>query len=1190
MPIKVTGFSVLDSEKEKKKTQKVFVDRDQAIAFFDHALEGLRKEPDQTDIIYYWGVGGIGKSHLINHLFRETGGNPQTYEMVDNKETVLWRDQIRVKYNLDISQNEIEVLFSLRCKLKEEVKKRCQKDFDFLLFDYTLLKYEEKSDTEHKTNGSSNNSRTSNIADLLISEVNMICGKYNLLNPVSEISFVTVPVQLVTSAFKTVFQKAEMRKYMQDIESIEYYNSDRILKKLPWAFAMDVIRLEQMISKTGFRAMPIIIAIDTVERLFYDNPDNVNNPEYDISWLFGKPGAGDTTGLLYTIPSVLWVLCGRDRLNDEVLPGEFQFKLERLDASHVEEVIRTREITASDEIIAAINEVTEGVPAYLDICAELCIEKEDAVTTEDFEGGITRIVNRYMQLMTDTDKENLHLMTSLGQWIDQDFIEISDLLGSFRGLQMSYNRLIQKSFIQSEGESRRIFHNIVREALYSDRDYSDYSKTKNYEAIVSFYTSRVSSSSLSEEDLLYYTDRILFLLSEITDSREKYFLIRPLACLCSKKLETVNIQKSISVYSVIDQNKEKYGLDQKDVLLFEKEYSDALIRSGLIKTATDYIHRLYRCRCRDFGDNAPETLEALSDLGTMYLIAGREDEAVVVLENVLKMRKRICEDDDPQVLDTLSKLADSCYGAHDLEKAKQRYEELYEKYCEVSDEADGRAVDALRNLAGVCHELGEDEEARRLVEKVLDRSALNSEDPRERCQALLVCGLLYKQIGEMNTASDCFEKAYDISRDSFEETDPMTLESLNSLALCYQSQKQFEQAYAGFSELYRKYVHLYGENDHRTIGVLERLASACRKTERFEEASKFYDHLYRCNLAVLGTEHDDTYDAGLKAAECFYALGNDQKALDLYLEILKIEMEKYPGLGIGRIFTSKELVRRWKRFIQYEKGIEFYREFFADLSIPVADDAFLMLGHASVAPEFMDLPDDETEINTCKKEYEKCVRKYGPRHPKTLNSLNSLAESYFWASEFDQAAERFRQLYDFCQQTPEKYHSLSLHYLERIADCYERMKQYDQTLETLRVLYDQRKAEMPDDIETIRTLSRIGDMYFRTGKFHESLTVKEQVYSAYRTISGEDDEQTLEVQLDLAENLFALHQYEDALKTYQNVFDRRVKNSSESEYTTMKILEYIACTYAAMGNLEKALTVQNRYYDLYQENFEVDSV
>jgi len=77
--------------------------------------------------------------------------------------------------------------------------------------------------------------------------------------------------------------------------------------------------------------MPIIIAIDTVERLFYDNPDNVNNPEYDISWLFGKPGARDTTGLLYTIPSVLWVLCGRDRLNDEVLPGEFQFKLERLD-------------------------------------------------------------------------------------------------------------------------------------------------------------------------------------------------------------------------------------------------------------------------------------------------------------------------------------------------------------------------------------------------------------------------------------------------------------------------------------------------------------------------------------------------------------------------------------------------------------------------------------------------------------------------------------------------------------------------------------------------------------------------------------------------------------------------------------------------------------------------------------------
>ena len=1008
MPKKVVAIQMGDSEKERKKTQKVFVDRDNAIEHFSNVLNEIKNEPDSTDIIYYWGVGGIGKSHLINHLFRETVNKSQTYEMIDAKEAILGEDQIRIRYNLDLSQNEIEILFDLRCKLIEEFNKRLSKPARFDLFDYTLLKYEEKSEKDHIQFDDSDKSRPSSIVNKLISDAGLLGDISSKFAPVAAAAAILALIGQTLSILKKRIQDQKMDDYNEFIDVIDHSNSDKILKRLHVAFALDVIRLENEIPK--HEKYPIIIAIDTIERLFFDDPNNINNPEYDISWLFGSSDLNGTDGLIDLIPSVLWVLCGRDKLDDELLPSQYQFKLESLDASHIKEVIDAREINATEEVISSIVEVTEGVPAYLDICAELCIEKEDSVTTADFEGGIKNIVNRYMQLMTNTDKENLHLMTSLGQWIDDDFIDISNKLGGFREFQISYNNLIQKSFIQTEGESRRIFHNIVREALYSDKDYSEFSKAKNFETIVAFYASRISDSSLTEEDLLYYADRIMFLLSDIVDSKEKYLLIKPLAEDCSEKLETVNLQKSLTIYSTIDQNMQKYKLSKQDKISFENEYSAALIKSGLTEKAREYLDDLYRSRESSLGEGAPESLDALYNLGTIYMLVNRNDEAAILFEKILEKRKLIYEDSDLKRLDILSKLADSYYD-YDLDKAKQCYEELYTKYSEALGENDINTKKAFKNLVGVYHGLGDDKTAQMLVEKAINNTDLNSSDLRNRCQALLFIGSLYEEIADVDAAADYYDKACSLCRDSFEDMDQMTLDSFNDLAMCYYRKDKFEQAYPILSELYNKHINLYDENDQRTIKVLERLANSCLKTKRYEEAKKHYEHLFRWDSTVLGTEHEDTYIAGLNLADSNYELGNYEEALDIYLNLLKIELDNYRFYGIETAYTSKQLVRKWIHFIQYEKGVEFYKEYFINVTDPKIFDISSTKRFRSVAYGMVFFRENKERINKCLEEYENIKKEYGPNHLKTLESLSNLANTYFISGRCDEGIESYKQLY-----------------------------------------------------------------------------------------------------------------------------------------------------------------------------------
>ena len=168
----------------------------------------------------------------------------------------------------------------------------------------------------------------------------------------------------------------------------------------------------------------------------------------------------------------------------------------------------------------------------------------------------------------------------------------------------------------------------------------------------------------------------------------------------------------------------------------------------------------------------------------------------------------------------------------------------------------------------------------------------------------------------------------------------------------------------------------------------------------------------------------------------------------------------------------------------------------------------------------------------------------------------------------------------------EKYFSESLEVLNKLYDCYYKTNQFDRALETLVVLYKKRRAKSLNNIETVQILSKIGDMYYVTGKYPEAVQVRELVYSIYKKSLGEDDNRTLIALEDLAACSFRLGKYEDALKTMQSVYERRLQRYPDSDDNIMDIIgivQDIALTYAAMGDLENALIKQNEYFELYQK-------
>ncbi len=890
MARKALKYTLEDSSKEKNKNKKAFVDRVVPIQCFERELNELREDHDAFSVLYYWGVGGIGKTHLMEHLLREADHSSDSTMLIDTMPALLGEDQLRVKYSLDISTNEVEVLYRLRTKLKEEYKKRCDKDFDFLLFDIAVAAYEEKSDEEHRI-GEKSSSRSSILEDL---------------KSMGEVAGISIPfydvyekVKMGYSATKNIMSRyAEgkvLDQYAEYITSLNNSNSEQLLKRLHRGFSYDLVRMIESLQKSFPESLPVVIAIDTLERLDYKTIENINNPEYDDSWLFGRPDTDGqyTGGLIESVPSVLWLLCGRDQIDDRKLSSEYQIRIDKLAESDVKELLEIRDVNVSDDIAATICEVTEGVPVYVDICIDMCIEKEENVTKKDFEGGITQIVNRYLQLMSDQDKLNLYLMSSLGQWTDDDFKEISNRLSDFRSLEISYNKLMRKSFIYTDDGIRRIFHNIVREAIFADRDYSENSKNNNLKEITGYYKEQLNRKEISNERVLFLTDRIIFLCQEIISGRDEFEYIRPLFDLCSRALKTVNIHKDLELKLAVYNNADQYGLSNREKSSVELVLSASYSLNGREEEALKLKEHAVNNLISEYGEKDHVAIRGLNDLANSHYTLGHYEEALKIRERLYETCKEVFGDDDDLTHIVLFNLSNSLSRAGKKEEALRILEELYAFRKQKFGEDHPDTLMTLNNIGSRYSDSGQYEEARKLFEIVYQhRKVILGENHPDTLNALYNLSFACSKLGMKSEALQHAEKVYEKQKEMLGETHPDTLKTLKTKADIYTDLGQEKEALEIWEKVYQLDKDTLGEDHESTISALEIIAAKYAKLCRDEEVLKASKELYEIHRKISGESHPTTLSWLNTAGNSYYLLNQFKEAKDCYQRSLACYEQK----------------------------------------------------------------------------------------------------------------------------------------------------------------------------------------------------------------------------------------------------------------------------------------------------------
>ena len=727
--------------------KKAFTDRDEPRKLFWEWYEKASAHRDDFFVLSYYGIGGIGKSSLINQLCRE---------LTD-------RSKLYIKY--DFESAKVLDPYNIVVGLKQTLRNKYSSSFHFPLMNAALLVMAAKSDL---------NFDNDELVKSIVSESPYFGHWVDALGLVPLVggpiqNTIKLWTQLNADLDNLASTKDLQKKYRQAMDEIKYLEASELQQKMPYYFRIDMTENIRNLS------MPLVIFLDTYEK-YIDTHKDISNVVLD-SWLW--EGA---QSLIQRIPSILWVISGRDMLSwgstgewdDEHLASSEVKDFLNLDSI---KYLHTADIT-DDRIIARICEITKGVPIYLSLCVDtyyLIKSQGKEPDVKNYKVNQHKIANHYVKYLDHANRTLINMLAAMGSWRDDEAQHVGE--HSFPGIFSVelYDAMIKHSYIKTDDDGKRRMHSVVIDSLMSEITPSTLNKVN---ADLFHYRVKQLDATGSLNDLISAVDDAVDCFCKISEQKaydDQYTDFRKLTS------EIKEIRKSGLIYESL---RSSTKLNEYCTTVFQNSdyyyeslmiQGDSLRSTGKYKQALENDKASYESRQALLGEKHPDTLTSLNNLAVDYKNLGLFDEALKAAKKAYDLRKLVLGEDHPATLTSLNNLAMdySCLGRFD--KALNSDELAYNLRKLVLGEKHPDTLKSLNNLAMDYNNLGLFDEAFDKAKQAYDlRKIILGEKHPDTLKSLSNLAVIYKNLGLFDDAFKTAKQAYDLRKPVLGEEHPDT--------------------------------------------------------------------------------------------------------------------------------------------------------------------------------------------------------------------------------------------------------------------------------------------------------------------------------------------------------------------------------------------------------------------------------
>ncbi len=954
------------SARNKPTAQKSFVDRESFQEAFEKALD---RNPEQTyKVLVYYGVGGIGKTSLIQQLESNLKSiNPNAMCVTLDFTTSHFRQQD-------------EALFQLVYMLGKDYK------IPFPTYDIAYKVYWKKvhpnqalivKEIPFFEDGS------------IISEIISALGDMPVVGVVPKITKIALKGHSFIQTWWTMRGENTLRK----LESMQPHE---ILNEFPIYFAQD---FADYLKKKN---QPAVIFLDTYEALWESNKDVGHYTSRD-AWI---------RDLIAELPSpgnILWVICGRERLrwadikNDNWGDYLEQHPIGNLENPDICDFLINWGITDS-KIQDAIVESSEGVPFYLDLAVEIYYKKHEPIP-DDFTGTHEKLLERFLRYLDRSEKVALEVLSAARFW-DRELFDA--LLTTFdTGYpRQRFSELMKHSFINEaviSGKATYSMHQLMSKNLQDFQDEEDRQRVHEY--LFEYYSGQLpekAARTISEQnkttlrEAFYHRSKV----ADITQFSKWFYDAAKIFNTKSQYNLLTDLYQAL-----LNLQEEDLGTNHLDVATTCNNLALLYQDQGKYEEAEPLFKRALKISEEVLGPNHPYVATTCNNLALLYQDQGKYEEAEPLYKRALKIYEEVLGPNNPDVATTCNNLA----GLYQAQGKYEEAEPLYKRAFKISEEVLGTnnpdVATTCNNLAVLYQDQGKYEEAEPLFMRAfkIREEVLGPNHPyvAATCNNLAV---LYQDRGKYEEAEPLLKRAFKIREEVLGPNHPYVAATCNNLAGLYQDQGKYEEAEPLYMRALKIYEEVLGPNHPYVAATCNNLASLYKDQGKYEEAEPLLKRAFKIREEVLGPNHPYVATTCNNLAVLYQVQGKYEEAEPLFMRDLKISEEVLSPNHPYVATTCNNLASLYQAQGKYEEAEPLYMRAFK------IREEVLGPNHPYVATTCNNLAllyKDQGKYEEAEPLYMRALKIYeevlGINHPDVATTCNNLVGLYQAQGKYDEA-------------------------------------------------------------------------------------------------------------------------------------------------------------------------------------------
>ena len=333
---------------------------------------------------------------------------------------------------------------------------------------------------------------------------------------------------------------------------------------------------------------------------------------------------------------------------------------------------------------------------------------------------------------------------------------------------------------------------------------------------------------------------------------------------------------------------------------------------GDFDVAQPLLERALELRREHLGDDDPETLQSILDLGTLFLRSSRPDQAEPLLVEFMERAPRVLEPDDEDMRAGRLNYATLLRMLGQPEEAAQQYRVLLEQRTEEYGEAHADTIRIMNNLAGALEDMGEHDEVLELYERALElQLEVQGELHPETLAALNNYAGTLMEYERFDEALPMLERALSIKKKVLPKEHPSLVIAYNNLGDCLSRLERYEEASELYEEGLRQAIAGQGEGSTPVLILQHNLGNTLRKLDRLDEAVPLLEKAAAGFEGSFGDSHRYTLSCNDWLGRLYCMTGRVERGLECSTEVLELAGDMYPEdseeLALHRLHHGQNL-------------------------------------------------------------------------------------------------------------------------------------------------------------------------------------------------------------------------------------------------------------------------------------------